>query len=210
MLGRTRLACTEQGLAHVQARPTRLKPSTPLDRIRKLEADAERLREKESRAREKAEKLERKIARLREASGPERELGSASTRVVAAPSGVQAIRRLFEEDPTRVWSAGDVHEALETRRWISTTTKHPRQGVEATISRLVRRGEVERLGRGRYRAAGSPTSSPEPALDATGKAPITIHPAAGGGSHVPGAPSSPSLSNWHSYAATGRPGMARP
>lgn len=127
-------------------------PNTP--RLDKLEAEAERLRRKEARARRKAEKLERKIRRLRDAAWAASSSGAASARGGGGgrrPTGVSALRRLLDEDAARVWSAAELHEELRVRGWLSSTAVHHRQSVEAVISRLVRRGEVERLSPGRFR-----------------------------------------------------------
>jgi len=130
------------------------KKRQPVDELAKLEARAARLRDKETRARLRAEKLERKLDRLRSAAIPagataptaEPPPGPAVT-----PTGVRAIRMLLAEETGRVWSAVEIHHELASRGWISVTARYRLQGVEAVISRLVRRGELVRVSPGRYR-----------------------------------------------------------
>lgn len=116
-------------------------------RLEQLELKAARQRALELRAREKAEKHERRIAQLRLESGLAR---SAESFTADRPYGVQAIREVLFLAPARVWSAAEIHACLEQHGWISPSAQYPLQGTEAVISRLVRRGELRRVSRGRY------------------------------------------------------------
>jgi hypothetical protein len=64
--------------------------------------------------------------------------------------GEAALTVMREQD--RQWTARQVHEELERRGWVSPDARHPLRGTEAAINRLWRAGEIEKLGRGRYRA----------------------------------------------------------
>lgn len=125
-----------------------------ITRLGKLEAEAERFRRKEARARRRAEKLERKILAIRDAMGFAPSSGAVAVQGRAegrGPTGVSALRRLLDEDLARVWSARELHEELLARGWLSDTATYHRQSIEAVISRLARRGEVERVSPGRFR-----------------------------------------------------------
>lgn len=144
-------------------RRKRLETSNLLVLLPKLEAKAAKLREKELRARSKAEEVERQILGIRLVTGTpfsdlrhDNGVGAAGSRAI---HGVYAIRRLLTESPSRVWSAGSLHAELEARGWLSPTARHRLQGTEAAISRLVRKGELERLDRGRYRLSDSAASN---------------------------------------------------
>jgi hypothetical protein len=122
--------------------------------LSRLEAAVARLRRKEARARRKAERLGRKIDTMRDAA---RLAPVAAVDRGAAdgdrPTGVHAIRLLVEEDATRVWSARELCLELLSRGWVSPCAAHRLRGVEAVLSRLVRRGELTRVRPGRYRRA---------------------------------------------------------
>ncbi len=133
----------------------------PTDQLVLLEKKATHQRGLEARARAKAEKHERRIAALRLSHGLAAPKAEPATPALAPLSGVAAIRALLREDPSRVWSAGEVHAELEQRTWVSRSARHRLQGTEAAVSRLVRRGELVRVRRGRY-AVKPPRSSDTP------------------------------------------------
>jgi hypothetical protein len=66
------------------------------------------------------------------------------------PRGSEAALAVMREKD-QLWTARQVHEELESRGWISPDVKHPRQGTEAAMNRLLKAGKIERLRRGRYR-----------------------------------------------------------
>ncbi|MFN0181191.1 MAG: hypothetical protein ACKVZ0_20485 [Gemmatimonadales bacterium] len=136
-------------------------------RLEQLELKAARQRALELSAREKAEKHERRIAQLRLESGLAR---SAEAFAADRPYGVQAIREVLLRAPARVWSAAEIHACLEQRGWISPSAQYPLQGTEAVISRLVRRGELRRVSRGRYVLAVTDGSPEERGLGLNGRA----------------------------------------
>jgi hypothetical protein len=68
------------------------------------------------------------------------------------PRGIGAVRRVISEEPDRPWKAGEVHDELVKRGWISEAAQFPQRGTEAAINRLWHGGELERVDRGRYRA----------------------------------------------------------
>jgi hypothetical protein len=67
------------------------------------------------------------------------------------PRGSAAILTVTAEEPGKVWSARDIHAELEERGWLNPEAQHPLRGTEAAISRLVRDGKLEKVGRGQYR-----------------------------------------------------------
>jgi hypothetical protein len=67
------------------------------------------------------------------------------------PTGMRAVRIVMAEDPERAWSPGSIFAVLGDRGWLSPNAREPRRGVESCLSRLFARGEIERLGPGRYR-----------------------------------------------------------
>ena len=68
-----------------------------------------------------------------------------------AMRGIAAVRAVIEEHPGRVWRAREIHDVLEQRGWISEGAQHTLRGTEAAINRLIHRGELEKVDRGRYR-----------------------------------------------------------
>jgi hypothetical protein len=68
--------------------------------------------------------------------------------------GGEAVLAVMQERPG-VWRARDVHEALVRRGWISPDIAHPAEATGAAINRLMKAGQIERLGRGRYRIIAS-------------------------------------------------------
>lgn len=73
-----------------------------------------------------------------------------------APRGVDAVRAVMREGG--VWDTGQVLNALSKRGWIDNDVMHPRKAVETAVNRLYSKyGEVDRVGRGRYRYKTAPT-----------------------------------------------------
>ncbi len=136
----------------------RLDTTALLQNLPELEARAARLRGKELRARRKAERVEQQIRGIRILAGHapgDGRLPAPPHLLEAAPTGIAAIRRVLGEFPSTVWSAGSLHAELERRGWVSPTARYRLQGTEAAVSRMVRSGELRRVGRGRYRLAGT-------------------------------------------------------
>lgn len=70
--------------------------------------------------------------------------------------GMAAVREVMRTGG--VWTAGQVHDELQRRGWVSPEAQHPMRATEAAINRLWRKnGEVERVGRGQYRYTLAPT-----------------------------------------------------
>ena len=67
------------------------------------------------------------------------------------PRGSGAILTITAEEPGKVWSARDIHAELEGRGWVNPEAQYPQRGTEAAISRLVRDGKLDKVGRGQYR-----------------------------------------------------------
>lgn len=123
--------------------------------LTKLKADSARERRIEREARDRAEGYEAGIAYLeailpptpsengtlpgmgRESSGDE-------------PRGEAAILAVVREEPARDWATAEIHRILEDRKWITPGAKHPRAGVEAALSRLVKKGSLLRIDKGVY------------------------------------------------------------
>jgi hypothetical protein len=116
-----------------------------------LRAEARQLREQESKVREQAARVERVIEAIEglraQPPSPTRQNG----RQARGPTGIAAVRRVMSEAGGRVWRPREVHEVLEKRGWVSPHAQHPVNGTENSINRLWKRGEVEKLGPGRYR-----------------------------------------------------------
>jgi hypothetical protein len=128
-----------------------------------LKKEAATWRQREEDARRKAESIERIIEGVEGLSGPAVPneslpvLGTKNQAVAPEPDddtwprGIAAVRRVMLEEPEKIWRARDVHTQLEQRGWLSAKARHPLRGTEAAISRLMQRGELERLRPGRYR-----------------------------------------------------------
>jgi hypothetical protein len=70
----------------------------------------------------------------------------------AGPRGVDPIRRVLSEDPSRIWTVPQMVTELESRGWIDPSLPNPRRAVNNALMRLVtKHGEARREGHGRYR-----------------------------------------------------------
>ena len=129
-----------------------------------LRAEATRWREQEAEAARKAEGYEAIIRGVESvidappavatAIAPAPEI-VAESNGTPGPRGIAAVRRVMLEHPARIWRAKEIHAELERNGWISAVAQHPLRGTEAAINRLWKRGEVDRVGAGRYRATES-------------------------------------------------------
>jgi len=125
-----------------------------------LRAEAKRWREQETEAARKAEGYEEIIRGVENVIGTPAAVAVANAPVPevaiedGAPSlrGIGAVRRAVLEHPGRIWKAKEIHAELERRGWISPGAGHPLRGTEAAINRLWKRGELDRVDAGRYRA----------------------------------------------------------
>jgi hypothetical protein len=73
------------------------------------------------------------------------------------PVGIDAVRRVMREGG--IWSAKDVLEELKRRGWEPRDAQHPQAATEAAVNRLYRvKKELDRVGRGKYRYKGIPSS----------------------------------------------------
>ncbi len=72
------------------------------------------------------------------------------------PRGVEAVRAVMLDGG--VWTVDQVYKTIMRRDWIDESVMHPRKAVETAVNRLYSKyGEVERVGRGRYRYKTAPT-----------------------------------------------------
>ena len=72
------------------------------------------------------------------------------------PRGVEAIRRLLQEDRHRSWSIAELVEEMARRGWVDPTVQHPGKAAATAMLRLVQKyAEAERVERGRYRLRSS-------------------------------------------------------
>jgi hypothetical protein len=90
-------------------------------------------------------------ARPRDANGSGHDAQRALPR--SKPVGLNAIRAVLKEDPDRVWSAGDLHQLLESRGWVTGAARNALHGTRTGLYRLWQNGEVEKMDTGRYRLA---------------------------------------------------------
>jgi hypothetical protein len=82
---------------------------------------------------------------------------AVSERDTAAPStplGLAAVREVMRETPNRIWTPNELHKILEQRGWLSGKAKFPKAGTESAVNRLLAKGEIVKIGRGRYRWRG--------------------------------------------------------
>lgn len=122
-----------------------------------IEAEALRWRNIEADAAAKAIDLEtiiRAVRRLTPSVAGDRESDASSP---PHPEGMAAVIEVMTEQPDRLWRAKDLTEILRQRGWLSTTAKYPERGVDTAIARLLGRGDIERVERGRYRVTGRPS-----------------------------------------------------
>jgi hypothetical protein len=66
-----------------------------------------------------------------------------------APTGAAAVRLVMSENP-RPWRVSDLHRELERRGWVTPDIQNPRRTTDATVSRLLKQGEIRRLDAGVY------------------------------------------------------------
>lgn len=65
--------------------------------------------------------------------------------------GLAAVREVMRESPAHVWTPREIHEVLESRGWLSGKAKYARAGTESAVGRLLGKGEIVKVARGRYR-----------------------------------------------------------
>jgi hypothetical protein len=67
------------------------------------------------------------------------------------PEGMEAVRRIMRGSG-QAWTVREVFEEMKKRGWESKDSKEPLRPAEAAVNRLWKvKGEIERVGRGRYR-----------------------------------------------------------
>jgi putative AbiEi antitoxin of type IV toxin-antitoxin system len=125
--------------------------------LTKLKADAAHERRLEREARGRAQRAEAALAALEAlqpsplaTNDPLPGVDEESTPSGDAPRGEVAVLAVMRERSSELWTTGEIHAALEERAWITPDAKHPRAGVEAALSRLVKKGALVRLDRGLY------------------------------------------------------------
>jgi hypothetical protein len=132
--------------------------------LERWRGEAAEHRKVEANARDAAERKERAVAALEEALGIEHgptvaerkreSIGRALRTADPELRGIAAVRAAIAQDPVRAWKAREIHDLLVENGWINRNAGHPLRGTEAAISRLVNKGELERVGRGEYRLRG--------------------------------------------------------
>lgn len=88
----------------------------------------------------------------------DRPRGPVSPLPAEEPRGTEAVRRVMASGD--VMTIREIYEALEKRDWINPEAMHPLKATETAINRLFKAGELERVGRGRYRLVQSPGAAP--------------------------------------------------
>ncbi len=122
--------------------------------IESLQADRQRIG-LELHKRLEALEAKRRWARQRNLDRPR---GPASRLPAEEPRGTEAVRRVMALGD--VMTIREIYEALEERDWINPEAMHPLKATETAINRLFKAGELERVGRGRYRLVQSPGATP--------------------------------------------------
>lgn len=112
----------------------------------------------EETARQERERDEAALSTLEHLVGPGGGNGSVAPPSEAVTTddrpqllGLAAVREVMRDDQARVWTPRVIHEVLESRGWVSGEAKHPRAGTESAIARLLSKGEIVKVARGRYR-----------------------------------------------------------
>ena len=94
------------------------------------------------------------------ASGPaERDAAAAD-----APKGTDALRTLFDSEPSRTWSLSELLDALGSRGWLPAS-RRPEEGVRISLKRLVERGGAARTDDGRWTARSEGEAPAAPSTD---------------------------------------------
>jgi hypothetical protein len=70
------------------------------------------------------------------------------------PRGIAAVREIMRDGGN--WTIERLFEEMRRREWVDADVQHPRKALETAVSRLAKRGEIVRVGRGKYRPAASP------------------------------------------------------
>ena len=132
-----------------------------VERLPELRQEAQRLREQAEVSSKRASGIEKIIEGVEAVSGlkPESPAESALEATAVSPDGgpllgIAAVRAVMREHPGRVWSASEVHHALEERGWSSPNVKKPIANTESAIWRLHEKGEIKRIEKGRYEYVG--------------------------------------------------------
>jgi hypothetical protein len=117
----------------------------------------ERNRFIEETARRERERDEAALSTLEALIGPEGGNGPIEPTVQAnqtePPSllGLAAVREVMRERSERIWTPSMIHAELERRGWLSGDAKFPKAGTESAVGRLLGKGEIVKVARGRYR-----------------------------------------------------------
>lgn len=65
--------------------------------------------------------------------------------------GLAAVREVIRANPGHEWSPREVHAVLEQKGWLSGNATRPVEGTASAINRLLAKGELSKVSRGRYR-----------------------------------------------------------
>jgi hypothetical protein len=121
-----------------------------------IEAEAYRWREIETKAAANANDLETILRAVHRLLPSIKSPPDSPAESPTSPEGMAAVLQVMVEEPTRLWRAKEVHAVLRQRSWVSPRAKHPERGTDAAISRLLARGDIQRVERGRYRVQSVP------------------------------------------------------
>ncbi|MEO5678880.1 MAG: hypothetical protein ABIS47_04340, partial [Acidimicrobiales bacterium] len=107
-----------------------------------------------------------------------------------APKGTDALRAVFQGDPTRAWSLAELLEALDRRGWL-TRSRRPEEGVRISLKRLVERGGAVRTPSGGWQLPpGHAVAPPEPPVADPAPPPLP-EPVEAPGANTPSVPTEP-------------------
>lgn len=67
------------------------------------------------------------------------------------PRGIAAVREIMRDGG--IWTIDAIFQEITRRGWVDEDVMHPRKALETAVSRLAGRGEIVRVGRGKYRPA---------------------------------------------------------
>jgi hypothetical protein len=79
-------------------------------------------------------------------------LSDARVTDVDTPRGQEAVLKIIEEHPERIWTTPQLRAEVIRRRWIRADAARPDAAVRLAARRLAAQGKIEKVGDGRYRA----------------------------------------------------------
>jgi hypothetical protein len=79
------------------------------------------------------------------------ELTPDEAAAIEAPRGQEAVRRILESEPQRVWALREILAEVMKRGWIDPDAKVPAAAVRAATQRLAAARLAQKVGAGKYR-----------------------------------------------------------